>query len=522
MWIAIKRFRWREAMFRGAAWQCHRIVASLLLDSIVSRRVNHCAVDVGKQSNLQIYWHLAFVFPQSVRHESSRKFRMKFAQICTAALAGATLCPPAFANSIVAATAPIEATITGGPWTLAQGPASNAVPYNGYCVNGVQTVNPGKNLMQPYYFPHIEGAGRYLQGYFDYRPRNANEAVAAAWSGDAGRSWHFQKLAAQLSTACPTDPTNPDNPTSLGGIFDNGQGHPFVLSIGEHTLLYTLDRSDGNIDVTGLIVHEIKPTPNRPLRGVPDNQPVPDKTLLKTTGLENPDAILGSVRRHGVTTVMYVSKIPGGDTILPASQQCQATPAGAITAGRKANHDLITLRVATTTDGIHFTDQGAATGLNDNTAVDFHAIRYLGNGSLFPLEDGRYGMVFGAGNCLDGDSDGFHFIGYGVTTAAGDLLHWQVLNGIDNPILSTGQVTVASNTPGSAGIPTTIPATPPLGGYAPWYNGRVYGPTAAYLDENHLTVVFAGYSTPQPSLNLGDYRSIGVTTITLPSEADRF
>ncbi len=178
--------------------------------------------------------------------------------------------------------------------------------------------------------------------------------------------------------------------------------------------------------------------------------------------------------------------------------------------------------MATTKDGINFIDQGIAVGLNDPTAVDFHAIRYLGSGSLVPLEDGRYGLVFGAGNCLDGDSDGFHFIGYAETVTPGDLLHWTVVNGIDNPVASTGKITVASNSNGSLGEPTTIPANDPLTGYASWYNGRVYGPTAAYLDRNHLTVVFAGYNTPQPSLNLGNYRSIGVTILTTSSELERF
>jgi hypothetical protein len=105
----------------------------------------------------------------------------------------------AVAHPIDSATAPVEATIIGGPWTLAQGPASNAVPYAGYCVNGAQASNPGKNLMQPYYFPHIEGEEQELQGYFDYRPRNADEAVVAARSHDGGKTWKFQQLVAQLS-----------------------------------------------------------------------------------------------------------------------------------------------------------------------------------------------------------------------------------------------------------------------------------------------------------------------------------
>lgn len=447
---------------------------------------------------------------------------MKPIRSCLTAVAGTLLCGSAFAHPIVAATAPVEATITGGPWTLAQGPASNAVPYNGYCVNGAPAGNPGSNLMQPYYFPHIEGGPQRLQGYFDYRPRNANEALAAAVSTDGGKSWRFQQLVAQLSTACPTDPTNPDNPASPGGVFDNGQGHPFVLDIDDHRLLYTLDRSDADIDVVGLIVHDLTPTPRRPLLDVPAVQPVPDPALRHTNGLRNPDAILGSFTHESDKTILYVSKILDGDTNFPAAQQCSATPDGAVTAGRKANHDLITLHVASTKDGLNFVEQGTATGLNDPTAVDFHAIRYLGSGSVVPLADGRYGLVFGAGNCLDGDSDGFHFVGYAETVTAGDLLHWVVVNGIDNPIASTAQVTVASNTPANLGAPVTIPVTPPLAGYASWYNGRVYGPTAAYLDKTHLTVVFAGYSTPQPSLNLGDYRSIGVTTLTTTAEVEPF
>jgi hypothetical protein len=36
---------------------------------------------------------------------------------------------------------------------------------------------------------------------------------------------------------------------------------------------------------------------------------------------------------------------------------------------RKPNHDVTTVRVATTTDGITFTDVGVASGLNDPTTV---------------------------------------------------------------------------------------------------------------------------------------------------------
>ena len=82
---------------------------------------------------------------------------------------------------------------------------------------------------------------------------------------------------------------------------------------------------------------------------------------------------------------------------------------------RKANHDVTTVRVATTTDGVNFTDVGPASGLFDPTTVQLNGIRYLGSGNILRLANGHYGMFFGAGNCLDNNSDGFHYIGYAET-----------------------------------------------------------------------------------------------------------
>jgi hypothetical protein len=51
----------------------------------------------------------------------------------------------------------------------------------GYCdANGSQVGNPASERMQPYYFPFITGRGNRLQGYFDYRPKDVDEAVVAA------------------------------------------------------------------------------------------------------------------------------------------------------------------------------------------------------------------------------------------------------------------------------------------------------------------------------------------------------
>ena len=84
-----------------------------------------------------------------------------------------------------------ESYITGGPWTLEQSGASQDRRAAGYCdsyPNGKQQPNPGTMRMQPYYFPSIVGKGKTLQGYFDYRPRNIDEAIVAAFLAPSIRS----------------------------------------------------------------------------------------------------------------------------------------------------------------------------------------------------------------------------------------------------------------------------------------------------------------------------------------------
>jgi hypothetical protein len=164
-----------------------------------------------------------------------------------------------------------------------------------------------------------------------------------------------------------------------------------------------------------------------------------------------------------------------------------------------------------------------------------NGIRWLGSGSILRIADGRYGMFFGAGNCLDNDSDGFHFVGYAETDAPvrqpSDLLKWHVVRGFDNPILSTDAVVnPATSTRYPANAPLVnvtgadaltaaqvAPFTPPGEGFSTnFFSGRVYDPQAVYTDERTVTIVFAGYNTPQPSNNLGDYRTIGRVQLRFP------
>ena len=430
--------------------------------------------------------------------------------------------------------APAETYITGGGWTLEQSGAAVGLKSAGYCDSqGNQIGNPGTERMQPYYFPVITGRGKHLQGYFDYRPKDTDEAVAAAFTDDAGLTWTFQQKVLELRTTCPNqvqkDPdgdkdNKPDSNNSDNGD-DDGQGHQYVINIAGHTYLYTLDRAVNHIDSDDLYIHELSPQPGLPLNGAPAMNDGPtDATsnlpeiAFHTTGLLNPDGILGVVPGSSPLKIIYEQKILNGDntgsTAFPASQQCNTFWSGYYANnpfGTAVNDDITHLRLAETTDGVNFTDKGILQGLNDPTDVTATGTRWLATaGTILKLEGGKYGLLFSGGGCIDGDSDAFHYIGYAESR---DLLHWKVINGINNPIASTATFTIAVNSagvPDASGTPVTVPTkTPVIGNAMGWFSGRVYAPSGTLLGRENLTVVFAGYHTQKPKNGLGDYRTIG-------------
>lgn len=213
-----------------------------------------------------------------------------------------------------ALTSPVEATIKGGPWSLGQNGSSPVTPTgpNTYCVGGTPLVNTPTiaNTFSPYYFPFVIGKGQNMQGYFDYRPRNINEATVAAKSTDGGLTWQFQQMAEQLTTACPTDNVN-----SSGD--DSGQGHPYMLSFGGTSWLYLLDRRTGHIDSDGLLVHRLpSPSASHPMGNLPLTSALYSYTLPPTsatiarwdfdgqTGVQNTPATsigTGSAKSLGMT-----------------------------------------------------------------------------------------------------------------------------------------------------------------------------------------------------------------------------
>ena len=437
-------------------------------------------------------------------------------------------------NSWTRNAAPTETYITGGGWTLEQSGAAVGLKSAGYCdKSGNQVRNPGTQRMEPYYFPFITGHGNHLQGYFDYRPKDIDEAVVAAHTDDAGLTWTFQQEVLELRTTCPNqvqkdpdgDKDNGPDPNNSDNGDDDGQGHQFVMHINGHVYLYTLDRAVGHIDSDDLYIHELTPTHDQPLNGAPtmDDGPTDEtssqpENAFHTYGLMNPDGILGIVPGSNPVQIIYEQKILNGDitgsTALPAAQQCNTAWANYYATnpfGTAVNDDITYLRVAQTTDGIHFTDMGTLQGLNDITTTSALGTRWLATaGTILRYADGTYGLFFSGGGCIDGDSDAFHYIGYAESS---DLFHWTVLHGLNNPIISTAPftMTVDSNgLPAITGTTIMVPAQTPVGGNAMgFFQGRVYAPSGTIFDEHDLTIHFAGYHTPKPKNGLGDYRTIG-------------
>ncbi len=637
-----------------------------------------------------------------------------------------------------ATSTPVTATISGGPWTLNDGPLVNPTGPGNYCVGGVPVTNTPANVFQPYYFPFISGRGQALRGIFDYRPHDVNEAPVAASSNDGGLTWTFQQMAEQLTTACPgpntgtsASKTATDNSASANGN-DAGLGHPHIITMGGASFLYLLDRSNGHVDSDGLVVHRFSPNAAKPLGALPltvdnfpagattiaqwdfnalpqvvnntpaasagaamatakasalgmtnnytyTNPPSPptvgavntddvlqlggssdqispvgsnnawrvrgqnpsngwnlsapqysqgaefdvdttghtnivfqfdwfctnqgvrdmqiqytadgstwnnvgphqlafpngyinqitvnfaalgitsvennpnfgvrlvsafDPTLgtyagatlsatnqpviynnnsgnwrfdevkvlslpsaattvspdfaVHTTGLVNPDGIMAVIPGSLPRTILYISKTLSGAASLPLSSQCQV----ASQLNGKINQDLEAVRLASTTDGIHFTDLGQ-TNLTNPTDTTYTGIRYASpNGSIVQLGNGNFGLFFGAGNCLDGDSDAFHAIAY-AEASPGNLLNWTVLNGVtSNPIASIAPMSVNGVT-----YPTS---TPVVGATQAFFGGSVYAPMAMYLDPTHVNLIFDGYDAGYVGgSDYSNYRTVG-------------
>jgi hypothetical protein len=224
---------------------------------------------------------------------------------------------------------------------------------------------------------------------------------------------------------------------------------------------------------------------------------------IHTSGLINPDGIVTVIPGVSPTTILYISKTLLGAASLPTAQQCPV----ASTLNGKINQDYETVRLASTTDGINFTDLGV-TNLTNPIDTTNTGRRYASpNGSVVQLANGNLGLFIGAGNCLDGDSDGFHAIVYAETSPA-NLLNWTVLNDITtNPIASIAPITVGG---------VTYPTGTPVLATQPFFAGRVYAPNAMFLDATHINLIFDGYDAGYVGgSDYTSYRTVGHATLQL-------
>ncbi|HEY1814457.1 MAG TPA: hypothetical protein VGG74_19025 [Kofleriaceae bacterium] len=425
--------------------------------------------------------------------------------------------------------------------------------------------------MTPFYFPLVYttpntptangvGSAAPIIGLFDWRPKDIDEALVAAESDDLGATWYFMQTVLELDpdytnpisggytgsatdTGCPAtmQSTNENHTAPNGSIADDGWGHAAIVQLPGTTaktgqFLYMLDRSPNNVDVAPLWIIQLTQASNKfpiwntnvtdpganDIKSItsalaPTSGATTPVAVQQTVGLLNPDGIMAVFPTAASTpagepvTVMYVQKIVDGDetgaTALPTSQQCLKAPFSG-----KTNHDISNVRLATTTDGIHFTDLGIVKGLNDPTTVDYRGTRWISpRGTLIDLKgDGSlWGMYFAGGNCLDGDSDAFHFVGYAEST---DKLNWTVYYDADHPIASINTITTANQLDGAT---ITVPSSPPVVPTQPWFAERLYAPSAVQQDATHLSMTFAGYGVQTPGDDLLDYRQIGHVVLTV-------
>ena len=164
---------------------------------------------------------------------------------------------------------------TAGVSPYPSGVVGTPGPLDGYCGSGNQTTeSAGSPVRQPAgsvlpfapaYFPHVvRNADGSLTGYFDYRPKDADEALIAAKSTDNAKSWTYEGEALEENPGyCPSADIN-----------DDGQGHANVITVGGVSRLYTLQRPAGDNAGVGELIHTLTPTPTNPLAGLPATEKV--------------------------------------------------------------------------------------------------------------------------------------------------------------------------------------------------------------------------------------------------------
>ena len=148
--------------------------------------------------------------------------------------------------------------------------------------------------LAPAYFPHIiRNADGSLTGYFDYRPKDADEEIVAATSTDNGKTWTYDSQALEQNPGYCPRATRPRR----RGPPERHQRRR------EDQSLHAAPAAGDNVGV-GMLVHTITPTASNPLQGAP---------ATEETGVD-PDDFASSV-----VSVPYCSgATSGSDTAITA------------------------------------------------------------------------------------------------------------------------------------------------------------------------------------------------------------
>jgi hypothetical protein len=187
---------------------------------------------------------------------------------------------------------PGATSTTDGNSPYPSGTVGTPGPLDGYCGTGSQTAESagspahqpaGTTLpFAPEYFPHVVmNSDGTMTGYFDYRPKDADEALIAATSSDGGKSWTYQGEALEENPGyCPSADIN-----------DDGQGHANIITVNGVARLYTLQRPAGDMQGVGELVHTPTPTTSNPLAGLPAAEKIgidPDGFVTGSTSVAVP------------------------------------------------------------------------------------------------------------------------------------------------------------------------------------------------------------------------------------------
>jgi len=202
---------------------------------------------------------------------------------------------------------PGASSTTDGGSPYPSGTVGTPGPLDGYCGTGGNTAEASATLnrqpagtplpFSPYYFPHVvqtpgASSSQDLTGYFDYRPKDADEAIVAATSTNGGQSWTYDAEGLEQNPGyCPNADIN-----------DDGEGHPFVMTIGGNTYLYTLERGAGDNVGVPLLVHQLSPTTANPINGLP---------ATEKTGIDPDDFASGAATINATAnTIQLTTTIP--------------------------------------------------------------------------------------------------------------------------------------------------------------------------------------------------------------------